>query len=197
MSLNQYSIKLAQMRGGDRNVSIFNYMPNRINQESGQLELQLPFGNYIGPLTDVRRRWLDEKRRGTTITDDAARIHDIQYSNLGTLKAQNRINQQQLEQGVRQSDKQLVSAAKRNLISLRPFNGFHAAAAYTGIKGKMMLQDINAMSKSAFTTSNQNRPFMNENRPEAIILPPAGYLGTGGKKPKKHDRLKGLKKLLK
>ena len=183
---------------GAGNESIFNYMPNRINRETGSLELNIPMANYAGPKTDVKRRWIDEKRYGTTKTDDSARLHDIQYNNLGILKAQNRINDQQLIKGIKNSDAQLLSAAKSNLLSIRPFNAAHAVATYTGIKSKNLLQDINIVPWSAFTTSNKNRPLLSETSPETVVQLPIGYMGTGAiKKPKKIDRLKKLRKHLK
>lgn len=51
---------------------------------------------------------------------------------------------------VRASDKKLVSAATRNLVSLNPVEKMHAALGATGIVGKMGLEEMGVMDELKF-----------------------------------------------
>lgn len=190
MSIYQ-SQKVLEMRGG---ATVFGWQHPRWNPDARMIEAHPLFSNYMGPFSDVKRRWVDEKLRGTNAVDEASRIHDINYSNLSVLKAQNRISQQQLERGIRNSDNKLTNVAKSKLLSVRPFEGASAAIAYAGIKAKLGLQDLNVLSKTAFVSAKSNRPYMSETKPETVNTIPADYLQGGAKK---KDRLAKLKKSLK
>jgi hypothetical protein len=158
-------------------------------------ELHIPLNSYAGPGTNVQKRWIQRRLHGTNPVDEQARHHDIQYSNLGALRSRGRITQAQLEKGVQNSDKQLLAVAKNNLYGINPLTTTTGQLVTAGILGKIGLQKLNILNKSAFiNTSNPNRPYMDENAPVAISDLPQNYL-QGGKQ-KKQDRLKRLKAVL-
>lgn len=180
------------------------YVPPGYNPEINAYEKHVPGANYEGPGTWVANRWVKRGLRGTTATDEAARRHDIEYSNLGALKARNLITQQQLEKGIQNSDARLLRTAKSNLIGLNPLSAMHAQIAYAGIYAKKGLQNMNWISKSAFTQVSPKTPYIDEDKPSFTSELPRDYLQGGSKKRKKYvlkgkkyDRLKDLRKCLK
>jgi hypothetical protein len=195
MSLEQYSHKLRLLRGGEDPYSIKNWVPPGYNYEANTFEKHVPLNNYTGPGTWIQRRWAEKGQYGTNPVDNAARRHDVQYSNLGLLKARNRITQQELEKGIENADNRLLKVAGNNLYGVNPLTVASAAAAYSGIKLKRGLQDMSIIDKSAFTSTNANKKFIDEDIPRYLDDLPSDYL-QGGKK-KKKDRLFRLRKALK
>jgi hypothetical protein len=180
------------------------------NPEAKTYEIHVPGANYEGPGSWISNRWVKLALPGTTRTDEAARKHDIQYSNLGALRIRDKISESQLVKGIQNSDKQLIKTARENLLSKNPMEAMHAAIASAGIYGKMKLQNMGLIDKAAFTKVDDTTPYIDENSPKFLADLPAGYLGTGHSGPlcgaesrqtrikhKKVDRLWKLRKQLK
>ena len=157
-----------QIQGG---YSVRDWVPPRAG------ELHLPLGNYIGPGTDIRRR-IREGVKPTTNTDAAARVHDIEYHNIGARLATGRISRAVAAKQVKASDNKLMKAALKSKLSLNPVENAHSTAAIAGILGKKGLQAVGAMDQLKFVGNDQ----------EEI---------EGGKKKKKKDPLSGLRKRFK
>lgn len=177
--------------------SIRKYVPPRWNSQAGKLEMHLPLNNYAGPGTDVHRRWVQESMYGTNPVDNAARHHDIEYSNLGTMRARGLISQTQLEKGVANSDAGLLKVARNHWYGINPLTVASAHAVNAGITLKRGAQWSGLLNKAAFTTSDPKRALMDVDRPKDTPALPANYLQGGRKPPKKVDRLERLKQLLK
>ena len=175
------------------------YVPPGYNQQDQVYEKHVPFANYEGPGTWVANRWVKRGLRGTTATDEAARKHDIEYSNLGALKARNLITQQQLEKGIQISDARLLRTAKSNLLNINPLAAAHAQIAFAGIYAKKGLQNLNWLNKSAFTSVAPQTPYIEEDTPRFLSELPRDYLqgGKSKKRGKKYDRLAVLRSTLK
>jgi hypothetical protein len=156
--------------------SVGDWVPPRVGPHG--LELHMPLANYEGPRTDVRRR-LREGVKPTTHTDAGARIHDIQYHNIGAKLAKGQITRAEAIKRVKQSDNRLLSAAFKSKLSLNPVEHAHSTAAIAGILGKKAAQSVGAMDELSF-----------------IGKDPDELDGTG-KKRKKKDPMSGLKRRLK
>lgn len=164
-----------------KGVSILGWVPPRFNQK-GSLECHVPFANYEGPGTDVKRR-VSEGVRGTTRTDEAARTHDIDYYNIGVKLRNGEISKQQAEKLVRESDKKLVQGALKNKLSINPLENLHATLAATGIIAKMAGEELGVSDPLRFIDAEKK---IDEAKKEEEI--------KGGKSSRKHSLIKNLKK---
>lgn len=134
----------------DSALSYRNWVPPRINRESGKLEMHVPLGSYIGPGSDVVRR-LAENVKPTTRTDRAAQRHDIDYYNIRSGMRKSRISSQQAREKVRQADNLLMAESRRGITNIaNPLNMAHSAAALSGIKAKTIGEDINVIDPLLF-----------------------------------------------
>jgi hypothetical protein len=167
------------------------YMLPGYNKNIRSFEMHLPLANYAGPNTDIQKRWIEKQLHGTTQVDEAARHHDIQYYNLGLLKAQHKITDAMLNRGIYNADNQL--ARRASLASKNPVNAFQSLAVKAAVRAKQGLQSVGIFSKDMFTrASNPNAKLMSEDEPKFV-----DELPSGGRKKKKIDRLKRLRKALK
>ena len=130
-----------QIQGG---YSVRDWVPPRAG------ELHLPLGNYIGPGTDIR-----EGVKPTTNTDAAARVHDIEYHNIGARLATGRISRAVAAKQVKASDNKLMKAALKSKLSLNPVENAHSTAAIAGILGKKGLQAVGAMDQLKFVGNDK------------------------------------------
>jgi len=148
----EYSVM--RYRGG---YSVRDYVPNRINEETGKLELQIPLANYVGPGTDVIRR-VKEGVKPTTNVDAAAKQHDLDYYNIRTGLRNMTLSLPAAKEKVRESDNRLINEAKRNLITTNPINLAHAAAASSGIGLKKIAENIGIMDKLHYVGKGSRDP---------------------------------------
>lgn len=193
--VNNLARAQGNLLGGADEWSMRNYRLPGYNPVDRTWEKHLPFASYAGPGTDIQKRWLNKKLHGTTQVDEAARHHDIQYYNLGLLKAQQKITDGMLARGIYQSDNQLAKAAQAGLRSRNPINALQSAAVLTGIKAKQGLQSAGLMNRAAFTTVRVRETNPNNTNPNAQpIGEDEPQYESGGKK---KDRLKRLRKALK
>lgn len=151
-----------------------------------KLELHAPLANYEGPGTRLSWR-LAQGIRPTTNTDAAARIHDIEYSNIGTKYKKGLINQTQLKRMVRASDNKLIAAAKANSSSINPIERMHSKLASTGIGVKNIAEDLGLINEIKFIDP--------EHAYDELI--PEGSGKMKKKTKKKTDRVKKLRTLFK
>ena len=128
--------------------NIENYVPPRINQETGKKENHIPLGNYAGPGTDIQRR-LREGVRATTATDKAAQKHDIHFFNIRELLQDGDIDDKEAMKLVREADNVLIREAAKN-ISINPLNAAHSAAVTVGIKLKRWAEDKKFIDRLKF-----------------------------------------------
>ena len=179
MGLTKRSYQLRQLQGG---YSIRDYVPPRINQ-NGVLEMHAPLANFEGPRTDIRRR-VREGVKPTTHTDAAARIHDIQYNNIGYKLGHGKMNRQQAYNAIKAADTKLLKSAAFNKLSINPVEHLHANLGIAGMIGKKALQSTGLMDELRFV-----------GRPEEEIS------GAGRRnratKPRKRNLVKGLQKRFK
>jgi len=136
--------------------SITSWVPNRVNTETGKLELNAPLGNYIGPGTDVQKR-VAEHVEPTTETDFNAMTHDIEYNNIGSELATKKITKKQAIQKVKSSDNKLIKRALKNQITINPVEKAHSTLAVSGIVGKKVLQAVGVMDPLAFITVKEKK----------------------------------------
>jgi hypothetical protein len=168
-----------------RGINIFGWVPPRFNQ-NGKLELHVPFANYEGPRTDVKRR-LQEGLQGTTNTDQAAKQHDITYYNVGVKLRRGEISRKQAEDLIRKADSKLMNKANGNLSSYNPLEKLHALAATSGMIAKTAAEDLNVMDPLKFVDAERKK---GEKTAEEEL--------HGGKaKPKPRDLVKGLRNRVK
>jgi len=172
-------LRVKQLYGG---YSIRDYVPPRINQ-NGVLELHAPLANFEGPRTDIRRR-VREGVKPTTHTDAAARIHDIQYNNIGYKLGHGKMNRQQAYNAIKAADTKLLKSAAYNKLSINPVEHLHANAGIVGMIGKKALQSTGLMDELKFV-----------GRPEEELVAGAGRRRTT--KPRKRNLVKGLQKRFK
>ena len=158
-----------------RGAGLLDYVPPRIGPNG--LELHVPGANFEGPRTDIKRR-LREGVKPTTRTDAAARTHDIQYHNIGVQLATGKITRAEAVNQIRASDNRLLKTAVKAKLSLNPVEHLHSNAAIAGILGKKGLQTVGAMDELAFVGNDDEEL-------------------EGGRKPKKKDPIKGLRKRFK
>ena len=109
-------------------------------------EYHLPGANYAGPGTQVRKR-VSMGIEGTTNSDKAAKVHDVQYTDLRDKVRNNEISKEDAEKEARASDNLLLYAVRKNLISLDPLEVFHSNAINAGISSKKMLEDVGLLNK--------------------------------------------------
>ena len=189
--------QLAKMQGqggGADSWALKNYLPPGYNSVDKTFEKHLPLGSYTGPGTNIQKRWLQKGLHGTTYIDEGARHHDIQYYNLGLLKAQKKITDQMLNKGIWNADNQLVK--KASIFSRNPINAMQSALVIPAVRGKQGLQSMGVFNKAAFTkASNPNAKPISEDEPKYVDELPLGYMQGG--KPPKRDRLRRLRKALK
>ena len=159
-------------------------LPTR-DPQTGILEKHLPFANYIGPGTRIKWR-LAQGIKPTTITDAAAKQHDIDYTNIGVKVKKGLIGPAQARQMVRASDAKLIAAANRVGSTYGPIERMHAKATRTGIGLKNIAEDLGALSEMKFIDPSHAED-------EEIQ-------GSGKRKKKakkKDDRVKKLRKIFK
>lgn len=167
--------KGVKMTGG---YSVRDWVPNRRNAQ-GQLELHVPFANWAGPRTHVERR-LREGVKPTTVTDAAAKIHDLDYLQIGNLLRRGAITRDEAIRRVRESDKKLIKASYA--APSGPIEQLHAKAARSGMIIKKAAEDLGVMNPTKFVTGGN------------VDLPAQFQDKSKPRKPKKQDLLKGLKK---
>jgi len=181
--------------GGADSWSMRNYLLPGYNSTNHTYEKHLPLCSYAGPGTDIGKRWIQKNLHGTTQVDEAARHHDIAYYNLGLLKAQGKITDAMLNKGIWNADNRLVKHA--NIVSKNPVNAFQSLAVKAAVRAKQGLQSVGVFSKDLFTkASDPSAKPMSEDEPKFVDELPADYM-QGGRKKKKKDRLKRLRKALK
>ena len=131
--------------------SIRDYVFPRRNQENGNYEKHAPFGNYIGPNTDVLRR-IREGVKPTTETDAAAQRHDIAYYTIRQGLRKQTLSIPMAKEKTREADNRLLTDAKRNLRRKfgHPVEMAHASAALAGIGSKEMLEDAGILDPLKF-----------------------------------------------
>ena len=131
-------------------LSYKNWIPPRINRESGRLEMHVPLGNYIGPGSDVIRR-LAENVKPTTRADRAAQRHDIDYYNIRSGLRKTTLTHNQAREQVRQADNLLMKESRKGLTNItNPLNQMHSAAALSGIKAKTIGEDVGVVDPLLF-----------------------------------------------
>jgi len=192
--VNQLSRAQGQFGGAD-SWSMRNYVLPGYNSSNRTFEKHLPFASYAGPGTDINKRWIQKGLHGTTQVDEAARHHDIAYYNLGLRKAQGKITDAMLNKGIWNADNRLVKHA--NVVSKNPVNAFQSLAVKAAVRAKQGLQSVGVFSKDLFTkASDPSAKPMSEDEPKFVDDLPADYM-QGGRKKKKKDRLKRLRRALK
>lgn len=170
--------KGVKMTGG---YSIRDWVPNRRNAQ-GKLEAHLIFGNYIGPYTHVERR-IREGVKPTTVTDAAAKIHDLDYLQIGNLLRRGAITRDEAIRRIRESDKKLIKATYA--APSGPIEQLHAKAARSGMIAKRALEDLKLMNPTKFVSGGN------------VDLPAQFQDKSKPRKPRKQDLLVGLKKRVK
>ena len=142
----------------DEALSYKNWVKPRINRESGAWEKHLPFGNYVGPGTDIMRR-IAEGVKPTTKTDRAAQRHDIDYYNIRSGLRKAVITPNQARSKVRQSDNLLMEEARRGITNItNPLNWSHSAATLSGIKSKTIGENLNVIDPLLFVGKGVKDP---------------------------------------
>jgi hypothetical protein len=184
--------------------------PPEWNSESHTPEMHFPPpipSNYAGPMTKIKKRWVEKGWEGTTQLDSAAKLHDIRYYNIGKLKNKGKISDNQVKQAVIKADDELVKVAsnpealmlkdltKPKVVANKLINKAQSAVVAPIISAKSLLTSANVLSPTLFTkiseakdgVDNEEKDFISEERPEMVKNLPADYLGLhlGGKKPKK------------
>ncbi len=158
--------------------SIGDFVPPTRDPQTRIWEKHLIPGNYIGPGTRVKWR-LQNKVKPTTNTDAGAKQHDIDYYNIRAKMNRGQINRKQAYQLVKQADNRLMKTALVNKISINPVEHAHANAALAGMAGKKLLQATGILDELKYVSGDQTDEL------------------TGGKKKRKKDNLKGLRKRFK
>lgn len=174
-----------RLRGG---FTVLDWKPPTRDPHTGILEKHAPLANYEGPRTRIQWR-LAQGIKPTTHTDAAARVHDVEYSNIATRLKKGQISQSTAKQLVRASDNKLIAAARANSGSWNPVERMHSKLARTGIGLKNIAEDLGVMSEIKFLDPDNA---FDEEIPEG-----AGVKKRvkRPKKAKKDDRVKKLRKL--
>lgn len=115
-------------------------------------EFHAPGANWLGPHTNVTKREL-RGDVGTTASDASAKIHDLDYKGIRLQLANHQITPAEANVRIRDSDHKLldgVRAGRQTDTSL--LNALHASVADTGIKVKMVAEDLGLLNPRKFLT---------------------------------------------
>jgi Phospholipase A2-like domain len=113
-------------------------------------ELHILGANWEGPHTRVEER-LKRGDVGTTASDAAAKIHDLDYRDIGNKLRRGEISRDMANAEIRKSDNQLLERIKKGRkTDTSILNKIHAAAGDTGIKVKKIAEDIGLMDRTKF-----------------------------------------------
>lgn len=149
--------------------SVKDYVFPRRNQENNAIEKHAPFGNYIGPNTDVMRR-LKEGVKPTTDADAAAQRHDIAYYTIRQGLRNQTLALPVAKEKTREADNRLLTDAKRSMRRNfgRPVEMMHSAAALAGIGAKEALEDAGILDPMKFIGKGKIKDPLKKLRKEMI-----------------------------